>query len=192
MGSLRRAWLSPCSSGGCSVCLCQTGMKGKWRASAPKIVLLHACVLSCFSHVWLFATSWTVALQAPLSMGFSRQEYWSGLPCPPPGDLPQPGIKPASPTASTLQADSLLLSFCGSPVFLQTSFKSTVLKAEPLPMSELVLLTPSRTQRESSLIIEPVLVYPFLNSMLLRVLAVYFGPSHDYLNTCSWITSLSS
>ena len=47
-------------------------------------------------HVQLFVTPWTVACQAPLSMGFSRQEYWSGLPCPPPGDLPDPGIKPAS------------------------------------------------------------------------------------------------
>ena len=46
----------------------------------------------------LFATSWTVAYQAPLSMGFSRQEYWSGLPFPSPGDLPNPGIKPRSPT----------------------------------------------------------------------------------------------
>ena len=44
-----------------------------------------ACELSLFSHVWLFATLWTVAHQAPLFMGFSRQEYWSGLPCPPPG-----------------------------------------------------------------------------------------------------------
>ena len=51
-----------------------------------------------------FATLWTVAGQAPLSMGFSRQEYWSGLPCPPPGDLPSPGTEPRSPT---LQADSL-------------------------------------------------------------------------------------
>ena len=46
--------------------------------------------------VWLFATTWTVACQAPLSMGFSSQEYWRGLPFPPPGDLPDPGIKPAS------------------------------------------------------------------------------------------------
>ena len=53
-------------------------------------------VLSCFSHVWLFATLWTVTFQAPLSIGFSRQEYWSGLPCPPPGDLPHPGIEPVS------------------------------------------------------------------------------------------------
>ena len=49
-----------------------------------------------FSCVQLFATLWTVAHQTPLFMGFSRQEYWSGLPSPPPGDLPDPGIKPAS------------------------------------------------------------------------------------------------
>ena len=53
-------------------------------------------MLSHFSHVTLFATLWTVVLQGPLSMGFSRQEYWSGLPFPSPGDLPNPGIKPAS------------------------------------------------------------------------------------------------
>ena len=56
------------------------------------------------SHVQLFATPWTVAHQAPLSMGFSRQEYWSGLPFPSPGDLPDPGIEPRSPA---LQADAL-------------------------------------------------------------------------------------
>ena len=53
-------------------------------------------MLSHFSHVGLFATPWTAAYQAPLSMGFSGQEHWSGLPCPPPGDLPNPGIKPES------------------------------------------------------------------------------------------------
>ena len=47
-------------------------------------------------HTCLFATPWAVACQTPLSMGFPRQEYWSGFPCPPPGDLPHPGIKPAS------------------------------------------------------------------------------------------------
>ena len=53
------------------------------------------CVVNVqsFSHIQLFVTPWTVARQAPLSMEFSRQEYWSGLPCPPPGDLPNPGIK---------------------------------------------------------------------------------------------------
>ena len=54
-------------------------------------------MLSCFSHVRLFATLWTAARQAPLSMGFSRQEYWRGLPCPPLGDLPEPGMEPVSP-----------------------------------------------------------------------------------------------
>ena len=56
---------------------------------------LCVCV-KLLSHVHLFATPWTVARQAPLSMGFSREEYWSGLPCPPPGDLPDPGIEPKS------------------------------------------------------------------------------------------------
>ena len=51
------------------------------------------CVLSHFSHVQLFTTLWTVAYQTSLSMGFSRQEYWSGLPCPPPGDLHDPRIE---------------------------------------------------------------------------------------------------
>ena len=56
------------------------------------------------SHVRLFATSWTVAYQAPPSMGFSRQEQWSGLPFPSPGDLPDPGIEPRSPAS---RADAL-------------------------------------------------------------------------------------
>ena len=55
------------------------------------------CVLSHLSHIRLFATLQTVARQAPLTMGFSRQRYWSGLPCPPAGDLPDPGIEPMSP-----------------------------------------------------------------------------------------------
>ena len=60
------------------------------------------CMLSRFSHARLFATPWTIACQAPLSMGFSRQEYWSGLPCPPPGDLPDPGTEPTSLMPSAL------------------------------------------------------------------------------------------
>ena len=59
-------------------------------------------MLNCSSHIRLFVILWTVARQAPLSMGFSRQEYWSGLPCPPPEDLPDPGIKPASPKSPAL------------------------------------------------------------------------------------------
>ena len=76
------------------------------------------CMFSRFSHVWLFATPWTVAHQAPLSMGFSRQEYWSGLPCcPPPADLSDPGIEPVSPASPSLQADSLLSGHRRSPEF---------------------------------------------------------------------------
>ena len=62
-------------------------------------------MLSCFTCVQLFATPWTVVHQAPLSMGFSRQEHWCGLPFPSPEDLPNPGIKPRSPA---LQEDYLL------------------------------------------------------------------------------------
>ena len=75
-------------------------VKGKfrmlsWLVFAGFFVCLY--MLSCFRHVQLFAVPWTVAHQAPLSNGFSMQEYWSELPCPPPGDLPNPGIKPTSP-----------------------------------------------------------------------------------------------
>ena len=62
-------------------------------------------VICCVNHSDSWQPPWTVARQAPLSTEFSRQEYWSGLPFPSPGDLPNPGIKPGFPT---LQADSLL------------------------------------------------------------------------------------
>ena len=60
------------------------------------------CAPGCLSHVRIFATLWAVALQAPLSMGFSMQEYWGGLPCPPPEDLPDPGVEPMSLTSPAL------------------------------------------------------------------------------------------
>ena len=59
-------------------------------------ISMHSYMLSRFGRVWLFVTLWSVACQAPLSVGFSRQEYWSGLPCPPPEDLPHTGIEPES------------------------------------------------------------------------------------------------
>ena len=65
------------------------------------------------SRVRLFVTPWTVAYKGPLSMGFSRQEYWSGLPFPSPGDLPNPGIEPGSPA---LQVDALLSEPPGKPM----------------------------------------------------------------------------
>ena len=67
------------------------------------------------SHVQLFAVSWTVVCQAPLSMEFSRQQYWSGVTFPSPGDLPNPGIALASPA---LEADSLPLTPPGKPLYL--------------------------------------------------------------------------
>ena len=65
---------------------------------------VRVCVLSRFSRVQLFVILWTIAHQVPLAMEFSRQEYWSGLPCPPSGDLPNSGMEPVSPA---LQDDSL-------------------------------------------------------------------------------------
>ena len=94
--------------------LCATGTPLRRKAHLEgKRVYVH--VLSCFSRVWLFAPLWTVARQAPLYRGFSGQEYWSGLPCPPPRDLLNPGIEPKSPEAPALQVDSLPLSHRGSP-----------------------------------------------------------------------------
>ena len=73
---------------------------------------MHVYVFICFNCVQLFVTLWAIAHHTPLSIGFSRQECWSGLPCPPLGDLPDPGIEPRFPA---LQADSLPLSHQGSP-----------------------------------------------------------------------------
>ena len=71
-----------------------------WKGSSLRLalpeIMVHACLLSCFSRVPLFSTPWTVARQAPLSMGFPRQEYWSVLLFPSPGDLSDPGIEPVS------------------------------------------------------------------------------------------------
>ena len=74
------------------------------------------CVQS-LRHVQLFETPWTVACQAPLSMGLSQQEYWSGLPFPPPGDLPDPRIEPTTPVAFTLAGGSSPLCHRGSHKF---------------------------------------------------------------------------
>ena len=79
---------------------------GTWMAvlaaSSNKSHHPSLLVLSCFSHVQLFATLWTVAFWAPLSMGFFRQECWSGFPCSSPRDLPNPGIEPSSLTSPAL------------------------------------------------------------------------------------------
>ena len=82
------------------------------------VVALHynqnrSCATCC--HVHLFVTPWAVAFQAPLSMQFSRQEYWKGLPFPPRGDLPDSGVEPAPPVSAALQADSLSSDSLGKP-----------------------------------------------------------------------------
>ena len=79
-----------------------------WRKGNPP-TMLHACMLSHFNHVRLFVTLWTIACQGPLPMGFSRQEYWSGLLCLPPGDLPDTGTELVSLTSLHWQAGSLPL-----------------------------------------------------------------------------------
>ena len=78
----------------------------------PSIHQVMLCCAWSLSRVQLFVTAWTIARQAPLSRGFSRQDYWSGLPRPPPGDLPNPGIKSRSPK---LQMDSLPAELPGKP-----------------------------------------------------------------------------
>ena len=77
------------------------------------------------SRVRLFATPGTIACQAPLSMGFSRQEYWSGLPFPSPGDLPNPGIEPGSPA---LQADALSSEPPGKQDFINIDSKKDLMR----------------------------------------------------------------
>jgi len=84
-------WVCVCKG----VCVCV----GIFKLTLPYPLCVCVCVCVCvlaLSQVRLFATPWTVARQAPLSMGFPRQEYWSGLPFPAPGDLPNPGIQPVS------------------------------------------------------------------------------------------------
>ena len=92
--------------------VCLSGICG-----SCKRLCMHAKSLSC---VQLFETPWTVACKAPLSMGFPRQEYWRGLPCPPPGDLPNSGIEPASPVSlvsPALQVDYLPTEPPGKPLW---------------------------------------------------------------------------
>ena len=90
----------------CQQCFCQYDDIGFIKLDQVNFLewIIQYIYLVSLSHVQLFLTSWTVARQAPLSMGFSKQEYWSWFPLPSPGDLPNPRIKPRSPA---LQAESL-------------------------------------------------------------------------------------
>ena len=88
-----------------------------WAKALLQDIGRKECV--CAQWVWLFATPWTVALQAPLSMGFSRQEYWSGLLCPPPENLPNQGL---NLHLLHLQVSSLSLVSPGKPMLLYNSY----------------------------------------------------------------------
>ena len=87
-----------------------------WRSPKKLNVELPSMLACCrFSHVRLFATLWTVAREAPWSVGFCRQEYWSGLPCPPPGALPNPRVKRLSLLPLALAGSVFTMSHSGSP-----------------------------------------------------------------------------
>ena len=86
----------------------KTAMRQVAGHSNESSIIVRVC--PSLSRVCLFEVLWTVAHQTSLSKGFSRHGYWSGLPFPPPGDFPDPGIKPTSPASPALQADSLPLS----------------------------------------------------------------------------------
>ena len=99
---------------------CQRFISRKHHSCACAFPLC-ICVLSRFSCVQFFVTPWTVAHQAPFSMGFSRQEYGSGLPCPPPGDLSDPGIEPESFMLPALPGGCFTPAPPGKPPFFSIS-----------------------------------------------------------------------
>ena len=93
-------------------------------------VCVCICLLSLFSRVWLFVTLWnlwTAACLAPLSMGFSRQEYWGGLPYPPPGDLPNPRIKATFLTSPALAGRFFTTSATWEAIYIYIYISPTVL-----------------------------------------------------------------
>ena len=95
--------------------------------------IYSVCVCVCvLSHFWLFATPWTVARQAPLSIELSRQEYWSGLPFPVPQPLPDPRTKPVSPMSSTLAGEFFTIVPTGKPVCYAKSLQSCPTLCDPM------------------------------------------------------------
>ena len=128
--------------------------------------ILHLLSFESVSHIWLFVTLWTVAQQASLSMWFSRQECWSGLPFPPAGDLPNPGIRPWSPA---LQADSLLFVSPGKPRWLQLY---------------------------ANYILDPVLTFIALSLQTISCIFLFLhirkkGKGHWTVGLNSWVTDIS-
>ena len=136
-------------------------------------VVMYGCEKE--SEVWLFATSWTVAYQAPPSMGFSRQEFWSGLPFPSPGDLPNPGIEPRSPA---LQADALLSEPPGKLMVESWTIKKA--ECQRIDALELwcwrrLLGVPWTAQRSNQSILKEISPEYSLEGLRLKLKLQYFG-----------------
>ena len=129
--------------------------------------------MKSLSRVQLFATLWTVTSQAPPSMGFSRQEYWHGLPLPSPGDLPDPGIEPGYPA---LQADALISEPPGTCIYsLSSSFPNYVITSHWAEF--LVLSRRSRWLSILNIAVVAVCTWPSSQSALLMPLSsICFAP----------------
>ena len=151
------------------------------------------------SHVQLFATPWTVAYQAPLSMGFSRQEYWSGLPFPSPGDLPDPEMEPR---ASALQEDALPSEPLGKPTiyfyFLphphsMWDFSSLTRDGTPVPsaLEGGVLSTEPLGKSQISSFFNSYLTFHYLGSFLALVSAFLLCSSPGISSTWQTVEAAS-
>ena len=139
------------------------------------------------SRVWLFATQWMVAHQASPSMGFSRQEYWSGLPVPSPGDLPDPGIEPRSPA---LQADTLTSEPPGKPKivkglpFIRENFSRSFLQQLPAPTQTHTPFQVSTVERKSPYYFFSMLAVGTKKVIYRKVIYRWMGPR---FKLWSWI-----
>ena len=96
-----------------------------------------ACMLSRFSCVWVFATLWTIAREAALSMGFFRQKYWRGCPCPPPGDLPNQGTEPASLTSPALAGRFFTTGATWQALWKMGILQARTLECTAIPLQEI-------------------------------------------------------
>ena len=114
-----------------------------YTRSLPHSDVPCMCVLSC---VWLLATSWTIAHQVPLSVAFPRQEYWRRLLFPPPGDLPDSGIKPESPASPVLRGIFFTTEPPGNPHSDVLGFNSKFLKEKSTNIKNVYIIYPFTTR----------------------------------------------
>ena len=140
----------------------KTYIKSKWICNVTTL-FMHMCVCSATSDLSNSATPWTVAHQAPLSMGFSRQEYWRGLPCPPPWDLPNPGIEPRSLMSPALAGQFFTTSATGEALYMHISSVQSLSRVQ-------LFATPWAAARQASLSIV-LFVKPYSNSIPFKFLS---------------------